>query len=336
MEEAVRLKLLCFARRVGAQPRLRGLWITICAVWGCSSPPVAPLVETRPTIVSLNPCADAVLAEVAAPSQLLAISHYSHDPRASSMPLEQARRFSSTGGTVEEVLALDPDIVVAGAFLPPATAQAFERLGIQVETFGIVSDLADNAGQVRRLAALTGQPERGEALVGRIDAALAATRHDGAEVVALLWQQGGLVPGEGTLIAELLARTGFASHSAARGLGQGAYLPLEEVLADPPQLVLAAWQERMLTHPALRSLEGVEYERLDPSLLYCGGPSVIRAVERLAEIRANVRERASTSSAPTNRGAKKEHGSVHDLDEMKENPFVLSMSKDAFSGGHVS
>lgn len=293
MEEAVRLKLLILrlARRVGAQPRLRGLWITVCAgmtMWGCSSPPLAPLAETRPTIVSLNPCTDAVLAEVAAPSQLLAISHYSHDPRASSMSLEQARRFASTGGTVEEVLALDPDIVVAGAFLPPATAQAFERLGIEVETFGIVSDLADNAAQIRRLAALAGQPERGEALLERIDEALASAKHTGTKVEALLWQQGGLVPGEGTLIAELLAHTGFASHSAARGLGQGAYLPLEEVLVDPPQLVLAAWDERMLIHPALRGLEGVEYERIDPSLLYCGGPSVIRAVERLAEIRADI------------------------------------------------
>jgi iron complex transport system substrate-binding protein len=249
----------------------------------------APLPESRsthPTIVSLNPCTDAILAEVADSGQILAISHYSHDPRATSMPLAQARRFHATGGTVEEVLALDPDVVVAGAFLPPATAQAFARLGIRVETFGIVPDLAENAAQVRRLAVLAGHPERGEALLARTDAALASTRHDGTKVDALLWQTGGIVPGEQTLAVALLAHTGFASHSAARGLGQAAYLPLEQVLADPPQVVLAAGGERMLTHPALRRLEGVRYERLDPALLYCGGPTVIRAVERLAEIRS--------------------------------------------------
>ena len=92
------------------------------------------------------------------------------------------------------------------------------------------------------------------------------------------------MPGEETLIARLMAHAGFASHSAARGLGQGAYLPLEQVLADPPELVLAAGSERMLTHPALRSLAGVRYESFDPSLLFCGGPTVIRAAERLAEI----------------------------------------------------
>lgn len=257
---------------------------TLC---GCAAQPPAQQRE-HPTIVSLNPCTDAILAEVTDPAQLLAISHYSHDPRATSMPLAQAQRFRATGGTVEEVLALDPDVVVAGAFLPPSQAQAFRQLGVRVETFGIVPDLAENAAQVRRLAALAGHPERGEALLARTDAALAATRFAGPAISTLLWQEGGIVPGEDTLIARLMAHTGFASHSAARGLGQGAYLPLEQVLADPPQLVLATSGERMLSHPALRQLTGVQYQRLDSSLLYCGGPTIVRAVRRLAAIRRQV------------------------------------------------
>jgi iron complex transport system substrate-binding protein len=255
---------------------------------GCveSAPPSS--AATNPTIVSLNPCTDAILAEVANPAQLLAISHYSHDARASSMSLSKARRFQATGGTVEEVLALDPDLVVAGSFLPPATAQAFARLGIRVETFGIAPTVAESHAQVRRLATLIGQPERGQALIARTNAALAASRHSGPPVTALLWQAGGIVPGPDTLIARLMDHTGFASHSDARGLGQGAYLPLERVLADPPQVVLAAGEERMLTHPALRGLGGTRYEPFDPALLYCAGPTIIRAAERLAEIRTSI------------------------------------------------
>ncbi|HYD24012.1 MAG TPA: ABC transporter substrate-binding protein, partial [Croceibacterium sp.] len=174
-------------------PSRGGFWSVTLLLAACAPSP--PGAGQNPTIVSLNPCTDAVLAEVADPAQLLAISHYSHDPRATSMPLAAARRFRATGGTVEEVLALDPDVVVAGAFLPPATAQALRRLGIRVETFGIVPDLAANAAQVRRLAALAGHPERGEALLARTDAALAAARHGGAPVRALLWQEGGIVAG---------------------------------------------------------------------------------------------------------------------------------------------
>ena len=257
----------------------------ICLTTACSAQPAARTSAAHPTIVSLNPCTDAILADVTAPGQLLAVSHYSHEPRGSSMPLPQARRFRATGGSVEEVLALNPDLVVTGTFLDPASAQAFRRLGIRVETVGIAGTVAESEAQVRRLAALAGQPARGEALAAEIDRAFAAARRDGPRKTVLMWQEGGLVPGEGTLVSELLANSGFRSLSAARGLGQGAYLPLEDVLADPPQLVIAAGDERMEHHPALRRLEGVRYAEIEPNLLYCGGPTIPRLAARLAELR---------------------------------------------------
>jgi iron complex transport system substrate-binding protein len=239
----------------------------------------------HPTIVSLNPCADAILAEVTAPGQLLAVSHYSHDPRASSMPLAEARRYRVTGGTVEEVLALDPDIVVASSFLDPALAQAFHRLGIRVETVGIAATVAESTEQVRQLAKVSGNRSGGEALVSRIERSVADAQREGPRLEALVWQEGGLVPGPATLVAQLLANSGFASHSAARGLGQGAYVPLERILADPPQVVLVAGGDRMLHHPVLRDLPGVRYEKLDPALLFCGGPTILRLAARLAALR---------------------------------------------------
>ncbi len=238
----------------------------------------------HPTIVSLNPCSDAILAEVADPGQLLAISHFSHMPGASSMPMAEAHRFRSTGGTVEEVLALAPDLVVGDPYMAPATRAAFDRLGLRVETLGIPATPAESEAQVRRLAALAGHPARGAALVRKIEHALARTRRPGA-VPALLWQEGGLVGGENSLAAVMLDRAGFSSHAAAKGLGQGAYLPLEEVLADPPRVVLVAGAERMLRHPVLQKLRGVRYERLEPNLLYCGGPTLPRLARRLAEVR---------------------------------------------------
>ncbi len=248
-----------------------------------------------PAIVSLNPCTDAILAEVAAPGQLRAISHHSQDAAASSMDLAAAQAFPAAGGSVEEVAALYPDVVVTGTFTPPATLDAFARLGIRVEQVGIAGTVAESQAQVRRLAALAGQPARGEALVGRIEAALvAATPPDAGRPSAIVWQSGGMVPGEGTLIADLLRRTGFGNAAAARGLRQADLLPLEAMLADPPRLILAAGnpssgEDRMLSHPALARLTSTRTERLDPSLLWCGGPTIIRAANRLAQVRKAVR-----------------------------------------------
>ena len=243
-------------------------------------------------ILSLNPCADAVLAQVAGPDQILALSHYSHDPRATSMDIATARRFAVTGGTVEEILALSPDVVVAGTFLPPTTAQALSRLGIRVERLPIARNVPESMAQLRHLAELAGQAERGKALIGQIEAALAAAAPPAGHrpVAAVIWQSGGIVPGRDELVSDLLARTGFASHSAARGLGQAAYLPLEAMLTDPPQVILTAGtpgdgEDRMLAHPALDALAGVRKERFAPDLLYCGGPTIIRAAQRLAQVR---------------------------------------------------
>ena len=130
------------------------------------------------------------------------------------------------------------------------------------------------------------------ALVARIEAALtAAAPPPGARPIpTLVWQSGGMVPGQDTMISQLLARTGFANAAGAMGLKQADLLPLERVLAAPPQLILTAGnlhgnEDRMLRHPALAGLAGTARARLDPSLLWCGGPTIIRAAERLAQVR---------------------------------------------------
>ncbi len=256
----------------------------LLALTACSAPPDHAR-GAHPTIVSLNPCADAILAEIAAPGQLLAISHYSHDPRASSMPANDARRYASTGGTAEEVLALAPDMVVADAFIQPATRRALEQAGIAVEVLGIAGSLDESLTQVEALGDVTGNEGRANALSDRIADSWQAHRWKGEPVSALLWQQGGLVPGEASLAGALLEQTGFASHSAARGLGQGAYLPLEEVLADPPQVVITAGEEDAFDHPALAFASATQRHELASSLLYCGGPTIPRALERFTQIR---------------------------------------------------
>ena len=258
----------------------------------CAPAPQGRGAHPHPTIVSLNPCTDAILVEVADPGQLLAISAYSRDPASSSMDLAMARRLPSTNGTAEEVLALHPDVVISGSYTAPATRAAFAGLGLRLEELPIAPTVAESEAQVRRLAALAGHPERGEAMVARIEAALSAakTAPGTAPLSAIVWESGGIVAGDGTLITDLLQRTGFTNSAAARGLGQAQVLPLERMLADPPQVILAAGnarasEDRMLRHPALAGLTETRRARLDPALLWCGGPTIVKVAARLAKIR---------------------------------------------------
>ncbi len=259
---------------------LLGLLLAGCAGGG----PDGDTVQ-GPTVVSLNPCTDAILAEVAGPGQLLAISHYSKDPASSSMAPEDAARFPATGGTVEEVLALDPDVVVASSFIAPATRAALEDLGLRVVSFGGTSTVEDSMAQIRELAELVDNPAEGERLVGKIESAIADAAARGAPVEAALWQPGGIVPGEASLVSDLLRRSGFSSYAAARGMAQADYLSLEQVVADPPQVLLVSGNEPGQVHPALDRIAGMERAHFDTRLIYCGGPTIIRATRRLAEIR---------------------------------------------------
>jgi len=258
---------------------------------------VSPAAAGPRRVVSMNPCVDAVLVEVADPAQILAISHYSQDPRATSIPLATARRFAATSGTAEEIVALRPDLVLAGAHVSPSTLAALRRLGVPVETFGVPATMAESAAQVRRIAVAVGKPARGAALVGRIEAAAArarsAAKGKGAPVPALIWQGGGLVPGTGTLGDEMLRAAGFRNMSADYGLQQWDVLPLEHLAARPPRMLLtdpqAAGADRMNGHRVLRQYEG-RIARADFSerLLSCAGPVIIRALDRLVQVRATL------------------------------------------------
>ena len=249
-----------------------------------------------PAIVSLNPCTDAILGEIADPAQILAISAYSHDPRATSMPLDQARKYPAISGSVEEVLALHPDLVIAGGHVGPATIDAMQRLGIRFVQTPVANSVAESEDGIRIIARAIGQGPRGDALIARIDTALRRAAPPAATqpVPALVWEGGGLVPGRGTLIDELLTRTGFANVAQARGLKQWDVLGLEYLVDAPPEVLLSshgsrAQDDRMLGHPALAGLHGrMQVAQFDQTLIFCGGPTIIRAADRLAEVRREV------------------------------------------------
>lgn len=271
-----------------------GRWGTVLlsAVASCASPP-----PPADRIVSTNPCLDAILVELVPPERIAAVSHYSHDPRSTSMPLATARRFAATSGTAEEVISLRPGLVLASSFTPPATLAGYQRLGLRVQSFGTAATLEENRTQIRAIARAVNAAERGEALIARIDAAVAraaSSRRDRPS--ALLWLGGSnLVNGQGTLIDEMMRRAGFRNASADYGVRFTGVLPLEHVVARPPQIVLtpepdgAVDEDGRRASLRARALQGrAAIGHFSPNLFFCGGPSIIAAMDRLAELRRQV------------------------------------------------
>jgi len=252
-------------------------------------------------IVSVNPCLDAILVAVADRGQVAAVDHYSHEPENSSLDAD-GRRLPFTYGTAEEIVALRPDLVLAPRIYPPSTLRAIAALGIRVELFDLPESVQASLAQVDRIAAITGHPDRGRRLRAEIEAALAAAapRPGQPRLGALTFHGGGVASAQGTLMDELLRRAGFVNQATRYGLRQTGYVPLERLVADPPEVLLAAppepgrpdWADRVVNHPALRSIGSRMIREPFPTrLTHCGGPVIIEAAAALAQARDDALER---------------------------------------------
>jgi iron complex transport system substrate-binding protein len=279
---------------------MRWAW-ALLSLSACAQPPAR-----GGGIVSVNPCADAMLVRLLPPGRIAAISHYSQDATATSIPVAVARRFRATAGTAEEVVALRPDLVLASTFTPPATRAAFARAGLRALYLDSPTTVAASRTQVMEVAAAVGAPERGGAIVGEIDRALAthapprrrpgpsrATgprpapggRMGGGEPTALLFIAGELANGSGTLLDELMTRAGFVNAAARYGLRYTGSLPAELIVSRPPDVILTPEPDGRIAAMRRRLLPRTPIARFPRELINCGGPTIAPALRRLAAIR---------------------------------------------------
>lgn len=276
--------------------------LAIMGAWACAAVLASPraaagsaAVQPPARIVSLNVCTDQILVDLVAPSRIRALSWLATDPTLSSIA-DRARAFPGVRDQAEEVLALDPDLVIAQEYSATATVSMLERLGRKVLMVPLATDFDGIRKAVRTIAAAVGETARGEAIVTRFDTRLAAVRPAAREhrPTALAWEVNALTSGPRTLLDAAMTAAGFDNLAREEALGAGGRLPLERLVASPPDLLVYANgpdEFRTVTadnlrHPALR-----EVARRRPTLhiampqWLCGTPELAGAVERLAASR---------------------------------------------------
>lgn len=234
-------------------------------------------------IVSNNPCIDGILAEVAAPGQIAAVSVYSHDADSASAPLEWSGAIPAIGTSAEEIIAAQPRLVLTGNLASSGTNTALARAGVKTLAVGVPVSVEDSKMQVMQVATAIGREQAGQKLAAQIDAA--TEQQEGPAPSAIIWQNGNFVPGKGTLQDEMLARAGFANASSSYGLGGWDVLPLEILIRKPPRVIFMpvsakgedarnlATRQKLLKHLGNK----VKIVPFPDKLLFCGGPTIIEA-----------------------------------------------------------
>jgi iron complex transport system substrate-binding protein len=244
-------------------------------------------------IVSNNPCIDSILAEIAAPGQIAAVSVYSHDADSASAPAGWAKALPALGTNAEDIIAARPKLVLTGDLASSGTNAALKKAGIPIVAVGVGTSVEEDKSQIRQIAKAINRAAAGEALIGRIDESFSQTAHAGPAISAVIWQNGGFVAGEGTLQDELLTRHGFRNASSTYGLKSWGVLPLETLIRNPPDIVFMPVKgggddERALKARTqlLRHLGGnTQIVDFPDRLLFCGGPTIIKVSEILSEAR---------------------------------------------------
>lgn len=254
-------------------------WPLLLLLGGCSGQQaIAP-----GGIVSNNPCIDAVLAQIAAPGQIAAVSVYSHNADSASAPLKWAQKLPALGTSAEEIIAAKPRLVLTGNLASSGTNAALAKAKVQTVAVGVATSVEGDIAQIRQIAKAIDRVKMGETLVRKIEIAIRAFPKT-PSMSAIIWQNGGFVAGEGTIQDELLGLHGFANASKTYGLNSWDILPLETLIRNPPDVIFMptaakgdAARQLSTRLKLLRHVAGkTKIVAFPDKLLFCGGPTTIK------------------------------------------------------------
>jgi len=245
-------------------------------------------------IMSLKICTDELLLDLVPPSRIASVTFLSREnaglkfwPQAATIPINH--------GSAEEILSTHPDLILTDPFMPPSLRPLLAKTGAKV----IEVPPAENFDQIknvtRMVAKAVGEEARGEALIAKMDADLAAlkVRRPQKPLTVAGWGTGGYVPGIGGLFNTMLTAAG------ARNVERGdfGYYDVESLIAlNPDALVYGntysgtnSLRDDQDLHPAL--MKRYAGRRVTYTSLYgCGIPESARFTRELQDALLKVRQ----------------------------------------------
>ena len=272
------------------------LSLTSCNGVGDPGVAVVPLrvVEGKPQrIVSLNLCTDQLLMQMVSHDRIRALTYLATDPQSSGM-VEEARLLPVTTGVAEQVISLDPDLVLAGTFSTRNTVAIMRRLGYNVVEFEPESDFGGIRRNIRKMAAAVGDPERGEEMIREIDAELARAPDAPRErPIYANYNANGFTSGNGSLITEVANLAGFETLGQSLGFAGSGQISLEQILVSRPDLIdlgdeyeTPALATENFRHPILQRLMREQQTiNLASNQTVCGTMLTLKALRTFVDAR---------------------------------------------------
>ncbi|MDK2761684.1 MAG: ABC transporter substrate-binding protein [Sphingopyxis sp.] len=261
-----------------------------------TSPPPSAKAPTVPRrIVSINLCADQLVLALADRDQIAGLTKNATDA-AMSGEAEKARGIPLLSNSAEQILAIDPDLIVGMPASRSAALRVLPQQDYPLLDLATANTLEEIHASIRATAAAVGHPDRGAALIARMQGELAGLPKPGKGRVAAYYQRRGYMTGTDTLIDELMGRVGLVNLAGKLGKPPLSQLSLEEMVAAQPDfLIVESATDRvtdqgseMLHHPAIKDIPRIS---IPQAWTVCGSPAYTDAarsiVAQIARIDGN-------------------------------------------------
>jgi iron complex transport system substrate-binding protein len=239
--------------------RLLPLLIALCA--GVATRAAGPGAVR---VVSHSVGGDELLLAVAAPGQVVALSHLSRDPTYSAVS-EEARAYPQTSahGDAESILKFDPTLVLFADYSRIELVEQVRRAGVRVIVINRYETLDDAYANLRMVAAELGRGEQAERVIADCNARVAALERRLRGVVpakVIAPSTFGVIPGDRTTFQDLCDHAGAENLAATLGHLHGHVAPpVEQMLTWPIDRVVLAGHDAAMALEVFRSLSPYDH-----------------------------------------------------------------------------
>lgn len=230
-------------------------------------------------VASLNLCTDELALALAGPGQLISVTHLAHDSHETPMAA-RAAAIAANDGTLLSVAPLAPDLILTMGTGGRDVARLAARIGARLIDLPIPSDIPALAANLRATATALGRPAAADGPLAQLSA-LRPPAGPAIDAVFLTGSGGG----PGPMASALLAAAGIKVRPAPAGL--------EQLIADPPALLIRSDYRARQTSTAARWLRHPTFRRLDVAtrtivtdgrVWTCAGPAAIAEAARIGRL----------------------------------------------------
>lgn len=203
----------------------------------CGGEVPVPQPPARPErIVSLDHCADQFALTFAPREHVLAVSPGA--ARDFSAVREAARGVPTVPPDIEDVLLLEPDLVVRAYGGGADAAAALRRAGIPVIEIGWSATLDDAADTVARVGTALGDGAKAARLAARLRSLTDSAVPEGSRGRLLYLTPSGVTTGPGSLIDRVIRSAGYENFETRPGWHDVA---LERLVEERPDRIVTAF-----------------------------------------------------------------------------------------------